>query len=173
MVTSSCSECWLGLIRSLENSCFGRGIQGQPHCKARAWDTIESSPLWNPNPAKVQVLGDIRSIFLKWQGTSPYLIKRAGHFQWEKSMFLTWDIYSFLSRNIFKKTWPGKLDSSPEAINYSRKKHMEEHCTGQIRKTHIWFQTYFFIVTNVTTKKNKSNILLTYQICISAMIFNP
>lgn len=50
---------------------------------------------------------------------------------------------------------------------------MEENSTGKRRKTHIQFQTYFFIVTNVTTKRNKSNIPLTYQICIPATIFNP
>lgn len=48
---------------------------------------------------------------------------------------------------------------------------MEESSTGKIKKIHIQFQTYFVIVTNVTAKRNKSNILLTYQIHTLATVF--
>lgn len=50
---------------------------------------------------------------------------------------------------------------------------MAENCPGKIRETHNKFQTYFCMVTNVTTKRNKSIILLIYPICIPAIIFNP
>lgn len=50
---------------------------------------------------------------------------------------------------------------------------MAENCPGKIRETHNQFQTYFCMVTNVTTKRNKSIIFLTYPICIPAIIFNP
>lgn len=48
---------------------------------------------------------------------------------------------------------------------------MEESNTGKI-KTHIHFQTYHLIVTNVTTKRKKINILLTYQI-YTPLCLNP
>lgn len=48
---------------------------------------------------------------------------------------------------------------------------MEESNTGKIKKIHIQIQTYFVIVKNVTTKRSKNNILLTYHICTPAMIF--
>lgn len=50
-------------------------------------------------------------------------------------------------------------------------RNIQESNTGKIKKTHIQFQTYLLIVTNTTIKKKKINILLSYQTCIPAIIF--
>ena len=71
------------------------------------------------------------------------MIKRAKHFQWERSIFLTWDIYSFFLRIFLRKWSVYWMDGSPETINYYRKKYMKEVSTGEIRKLPFSLNSYF------------------------------